>query len=51
MQDTGKWIEDNREDIALVEVNRHYAGNSGPLDPEAALLYTELYAGKGKIAS
>jgi hypothetical protein len=48
MQDTGKWIEDDGEDIALGEVSRHCAGKSGPLEPEAALLYTELCAGKGE---
>jgi hypothetical protein len=48
MQDTGKWIEDDREDIALGEVSQHCAGKSGPLEPEAALLYTELCAGKGE---
>jgi hypothetical protein len=45
MQDTGKRIEEDREDIALDEVSRHQAGKSGSLKPEAALLYTELYAG------
>jgi hypothetical protein len=48
MQDTGKWIEDDREDIALGEVSRHCAVKSGPVDPEAPLLYNELYAGKGE---
>jgi hypothetical protein len=36
MQDTGKWIEDDREDIALGEVSRHRAKKSGPSEPEAA---------------
>jgi hypothetical protein len=35
MQYTGKWIEDDREDIALGEVSLHCAGKSGPLKPEA----------------
>jgi hypothetical protein len=34
--------------IALDEVSWHRAGKSGPLKPEAALLYTEMYAGKGE---
>jgi hypothetical protein len=31
-----------------VTISRHCAGKNGPLNPEAALLYTELYAGKGE---
>jgi hypothetical protein len=46
MQDTGKRIEDDREDVALGEVSHHRAERSGPLEPEAALLYTKLYRGE-----
>jgi hypothetical protein len=49
MKDTGKWIEDDQKDIGLsVKSVRIVRGKSGPLEPEAALLYTELCAGKGE---